>query len=385
MLSHQPTGFVRIEQRATGPVAYSQIRRADGTEVRRIGPVHVERRAGKWTAKRSKARAGVLTLSEAEQELRRRIANADASAGLTFGRAVADWLDHIENVENRRRSTVRDYQSTANVHLLPHFGADTTLADLSYGDIEAFRSKLLRDGKLAKRTVQKTLILLGGVFKCAMRLHGFPSNPAALVKKGSPPHGEVVYFTMAEVETIAGKASAQDADLFRVMARIGLRRGEMVALHWRDVDFAGEQVHVRANYVAGLETLPKDHEVRDVPMQEGAQTILARLSLRELFVDPEDLVFPNVVGGHLNPDELSKRFTAARVAAKLADHPGTLENLRHTFATHAADTPGVRPQDVQRWLGHSDLKTTLRYVGTLDKRDAAKLLTARFDVKAETV
>jgi integrase len=35
---------------------------------------------------------------------------------------------------------------------------------------------------------------------------------------------------------------------------------------------------------------------------------------------------------------------------------------------------------VQRWLGHADLKTTLRYVGTLDKRDAAKLLTARFDV-----
>ena len=152
-----------------------------------------------------------------------------------------------------------------------------------------------------------------------------------------------------------------------ICARIGLRRGEMVALHWRDVDFEGEQVRVRTNYVAGVETLPKDHEVRDVPMQEGAQTILARLSLRAMFVDPEDLVFPSVVGEHLNPDELTKRFTAAKKAAKLADHPGTLENLRHTFATHAADTPGVRPQDVQRWLGHSDLKTDSRVVNSVDQ------------------
>jgi hypothetical protein len=40
---------------------------------------------------------------------------------------------------------------------------------------------------------------------------------------------------------------------------------------------------------------------------------------------------------------------------------------------------------VQRWLGHSDLKTPMRYMGVLEKRDAAKLLTARSDAEPKRV
>jgi integrase len=215
--------------------------------------------------------------------------------GLTFGRAVSDWLDHVENVEQRRKSTVRDYKGEANRMLLAAFGKDTPLAEITYHVIEARRSEWLRATKddrtarYSKRTVQKALVLLGGVFKTAMRRHGFPANPSALVSKGTAPKSEVAYFTHAEVASIAEHAEAQDADLFVVMCRIGLRRGEMVALRWQDVDFDGEQVHVRRNYVEGIETTPKDHEVRDVPMQKDAQHVLARLSLRESFTDPDDL------------------------------------------------------------------------------------------------
>ena len=164
------------------------------------------------------------------------------------------------------------------------------------------------------------------------------------MSKGTVPAGEVVYFTHAEVALIAEQADADDADLFTVMSRIGHRRGEIVAVRWRDVDFDGQQLHVRRNYVDGHVDTPKDHEIRTVPLQADAAEILARRSLREPFTGPDDLVFATVTGEFLNPDNLSKRFTEAKAAAGLGPLRGTLENLRHTFATYAGDTPGVTPR-----------------------------------------
>jgi integrase len=268
---------------------------------------------------------------------------------------------------------VRDYKGTAKVILLPGFGKDTPLAEITYRDVDAFRSKLLREGHYSKRTIQKALVLLGGIFKTAQRLHGFPSNPAALVRKGTIPRGEVLYFTHEQVESIAQHAEPQDADLFTVMSRIGLRRGEMVALRWQDVDLGRQQVHVRRNYVEGVETSPKDHEKRAVPLPPSTGEVLLRVAITSDYRDPDDLVFPREDGSHLSPDNLSKRFTEAKNAAKL-DHPGSLENLRHTFATYAGDAFPL--PKVQKWLGHSDPKTTMRYVGVLESADDAAALDA---------
>ena len=82
-------------------------------------------------------------------------------------------------------------------------------------------------------------------------------------------------------------------------------------------------------------------------------------------------MFPAWDGSHQNPDNLSKRFTKAKQDAGL-DHPGTLENLRHTFATYAADRAPL--PKVQKWLGHADIATTMHYVGVVEHADDADLL-----------
>jgi integrase len=396
-----PSGSVFYREAKGGAKAYAAIRLNDPADSRRtrlIGAAHVQKIADGWKPIRSRPPAGVLTISECEAqlagmlaEITTEITTAPEHDELTFGQAVDAWLDRTEHVDKRRVSTLRDYRGTADTILRPHFHDETRLSDITRREVQAFADGLARatfeDGRqrYAKRTVQKSLVLLGRIFRVAMIEHEFPVNPVALVTKGTVPKGEVVYWTHAEVATIAEHADEQDADLFVVMSRIGLRRGEIIALRWRHVDFEGEQILVRENRVEGATTSPKDHETRDVPLQDDAAEILARLSLRDEFTAPDDLVFPNDVGEHQNSDNLSKRFTAARKSAGLEDHPGSLENLRHSFATYAADTPGVTPADVQRWLGHSDLKTTMRYVGVLQKRDAAKLLTARSQAEPERV
>ena len=270
MRTTQPTGFVRIEQRAKGPIAYTQIRCGDHCDkaqhVEAIGPVHVQRLQRQMEPSPVHGPAsGVLTLSECEEVLRERLTAYGkplSAAGLTFGQAVALWLDKRENVEKRERSTMRDYKRVGEKVLIPEFGADTPVAGITEDDVEAYRDKLLRN-HTSVRTTQKNLTLLNGIFRTAK-----VPNPCANVKKGTVKRGEVVFFQMDEVERIAQAASDDDGDLFRVMAGIGLRSGEMVALRHVDIDYEGRKVHVRRNYVEGQEKDPKSHEVRSVPLPD---------------------------------------------------------------------------------------------------------------------
>jgi len=190
------------------------------------------------------------------------------------------------------------------------------------------RSVSRENAGYSKRQVQKHLGYIGAIFKVAKVY-----NPGTDLDKPRVKRGKVTFFYHSEVERIREHLGEQDSARVLVMSRIGLRRGEIVALRWMDVDFSGEQVHVRKNYVEGEEKDPKDHEVRSVPLQEDALQALAALSLRERFTDSSDLVFPRWDGCHQDPDGLSKRFRKAKQATGL--DRGTLEHLRHTFATYA--------------------------------------------------
>jgi integrase len=65
---------------------------------------------------------------------------------------------------------------------------------------------------------------------------------------------------------VRAAASEQDAAIFLTAAFTGLRRGELVALRWRDVDFTGSLIRVRATYTHEALTTPKSGRVRSVPM-----------------------------------------------------------------------------------------------------------------------
>ena len=63
---------------------------------------------------------------------------------------------------------------------------------------------------------------------------------------------------------VRAAADEQHAAIYLTAALTGLRRGELVALRWRDVDFAGESIRVRASYTEGGLTTPKSGKVRAV-------------------------------------------------------------------------------------------------------------------------
>jgi len=104
------------------------------------------------------------------------------------------------------------------------------------------------------------------------------------------PSGDIQVFAPEEVWSLVRAAgSPPDGALFLTAAFTGLRMGELLALRWRDVDFAGATIRVRGSYAGGQLTTPKSGKVRAVPMAPDVAAALAQLGRREFRVGDDDL------------------------------------------------------------------------------------------------
>jgi integrase len=148
-------------------------------------------------------------------------------------------------------------------------------------------------------------------------------------------------------------------------------------LRWRDIDFAGHTIRVRANWAARQLTTPKSGKVRAVPMAPDVARALAELGKRDLFTGDDDLVFASVVGGHLDGDALSSRYRSALARANL--RPLRFYDLRHTFGTRMIAKTDVRR--VQEWMGHADIQTTMKYLHNSPRAGDAVLVAEAFAVE----
>jgi integrase len=394
----RPTGHLQIKGAAGRRRYFVLWRDADGRHQLLLGPAHVKdsgrrtpRGAIIWHAGDGPLPSpDHLTPADAATVLRELLAAAPklatpvgqrASGAVTFGEACAEWLRYIEHERKRAPSTLADYRSSVRAWLLPGFGAETPVGAIDTATIDGWRGKLLADARLSPRSIQKLLTLLHGVLKRAKRLGWIAANPAADAERVSVKRsGEFNVLAPVQVAAVARAAdSVQDGAAFTVAAFTGLRLGELIALRWRDIDFAKRLVHVRGSYTLGRQGPPKSGHVRSVPLIDQAMEPLDRLSRRDLFTGPDDLVFAGVLGSHLDGSALRKRFYSALDRAGLGEmraksEPVTFHDLRHTFGTLAVQAFPL--SDVKAYMGHADIQTTMIYVHHVPRHDAAARLSA---------
>jgi integrase len=184
------------------------------------------------------------------------------------------------------------------------------------------------------------------------------------------PSGDIAVFSPEEVWALVRAAdSEQDRAICLTAAFTGLRMGELLALRWRDVDFAGSTIRVRASWAAGQLTTPKSGKVRAVPLAPDVATALSSLGRREHWVG-DDLVFAGEAGGHLDGSALRRRYKASLAAAGLRSL--RFHDLRHTFGTRMIAKADIRR--VQEWMGHADIQTTMRYLHYAPRDEDAALV-----------
>jgi integrase len=179
--------------------------------------------------------------------------------------------------------------------------------------------------------------------------------------------GDYDFYSVEEINAPrwCGRDGAGSRDLSH-RGVTGLRPGELVALRWRDVDFAGRAIRVRANYSFGQLVTPKSGKVRTVPMVPDVSEALARLRRRPEFTRDEDPVFVRPAGGHLVADVMRRRYVLAVERAQLRPLP--FHSLRHHFGSIAVNRASL--VQVQSWMGHSHIQTTARYLHAKKARPA---------------
>lgn len=219
------------------------------------------------------------------------------------------------------------------------------LATLTSFRIE--RWKVERRKSVAPATVNRELTLLKAMLGKAVQWGMLDTNPAAAVKPFAVSNQRLRYLTTDELAALATAAAADIAawlaPAITLAVNLGLRRGELLRLRWRDL-------RPEQHLAAILET--KSGKPRYVPLNATVEALLATL--------PRDgetiLAWP--WGEPINGTTLYAAFKRACVAAKIIDC--RWHDLRHTFASHCV-MAGVDLATVKELLGHASLEMTMRY------------------------
>jgi integrase len=346
------SGSLYVRQDTAGRETWYGHWRQNGRQVKRkVGP------------KRAPGSREGLTRRQAEAELRRLIDTTQvkprAGEALTIGEASARYIVQAER-RGRKRSTCANIESETRVHLEPFFG-ERAIDSIQSEDVLDLIGVLEGKGRSPK-TIRNVIATLSALLN-----RYAASNPCeGLELPAVPETTEIRYLSLEEVDAAVrharpGMYQAIDRALFLTAAMTGLRKGELLALRWRDVDWPAARIRVRQNWVRGEFGTPKSkRSTRSVPMADEVGGELERLFKRSRFQGDGELVFAHPASGEPLPKaNVTRRFRKALKKAGL-DDSHRFHDLRHTFGTRMA-AAGVPMRTLQEWLGHRDLATTQIY------------------------
>ena len=347
----------------------------------RVDGRQVMRKVGR---KRSTGRDGDgLTRRAAEARLREMIATVSAEdvahsserTAPVGGRSIAElWAAYqADRGLALKASTLRDYDRCVTNWFVSHFGS-TPVHRITRDDVQelvramqAARHRKRGDaGGLAAKSIRNYLTFLSTLFNYAVRERGWlKENPAALVTVPADERahtGKLRFLRPFEVTDLTAAAAlapvygAVDRVLLLTAAMSGLRQGELLALRWESVDFAGGRLRVVRNAVRGAETSTKGKRRRSVPMASTVPRALAELR-GHVPSGPTDLVFADpLTGAPLARTPLMRRYRRALRAAGL-DEAFRFHDLRHTFRATMGGARKARRAN-QEGMGHQSGRTT---------------------------
>lgn len=296
------------------------------------------------------------------------------------------WLNSLDLAA----ATVAGYRSKLANHVVPYLG-EMPVADITPDDLndlyEALRTQGRKDvlhhgDPLKLNSISKVQQNLEQVLEYARRRRWVDVNVArddSIVKPSTAgiraETEEITVWTIDEVKLVLDWNEKKYRDdlhaLWFLIAKTGLRRGEALAIQWRDIDFQARTLRVmRAADSARSKQVKPTKSYRSRPINLSDDVIRHLVEHRRLreqlgkqFVAGNAWVFGTSQNELRGPNDVTRRWSKflARVIEahpELALPPVTIHGLRHSHATHLLQL-GVHPKVVQERLGHANINITL--------------------------
>jgi integrase len=296
-----------------------------------------------------------------------------APASLTVGEYLDRWMDAHE--VGLKPSTAISYRANINRYLRPALGHER-LQSLSPSRLSVlFRDLYEHGGKdgapLSPRTVEFARAVLRRALQDAVVDRLVEVNPVIGTKRPRTVKPKHTTWTAGQLRSFLAQLDDEHrwTPLWELAAGTGMRRGELLALRWSDIDLEHGLIRVERSVtqLAGTRSYgtPKNHERREVALDDHLVTTLRawrtkqvaeRLVLGESYLDGEDLVFTWQDGRPVPPDYVTSTF--GRLTTDLEVPRLTFHSLRHTHATLLL-REGVPVHVVAKRLGHKDPSVTL--------------------------
>ena len=286
-------------------------------------------------------------------------------------RLDAFLMEYLEISKNTlRNKTWTGYESLARIHLVPRLGK-YKLSKLTPIIITNVYNKMISEG-ISVSTIKHCQSLLATVLNTAIKRNLMTYNPSIFATTPKTPSKEIRILSDYDIGNLLQRTNTNDSEYYPILftaLQTGMRRSELCALQWGDIDLDLAVIHVNRSIDR------KDGKYYYLPpkTKKGSRsvdlTVGAVLYLRKLKelqqeqhgVEATSHVFrytssSRYSGRNILPDPVSKSFKRNSVAIGMTDI--NFHNTRHTHAGVLLKM-GVHPKVVQERLGHASIQTTM--------------------------
>lgn len=269
-----------------------------------------------------------------------------------------------------KESTVRGYKVNIESHIDPHIG-NILVQKLTARHIQAMVNDM-NDNGLSPRTIEYVMSNLNQILNHAVNNDIIFKNPIRGVYKPKKEKKKFDTYTSDELgKLISCAKNTVYEPIIIVEAYTGLRRGEILALRWQDIDFEKKTLSVCQNLVCEnssyIVTTPKTASaVRTMVIPDelvsylkSYKTSQIRERLKNGSYNDHDLIICKSNGDYINTKTFSNAF--ARFLEKNNLRHIRFHDMRHTHATLLLNECGANIKAVSDRLGHSKVQTTMDY------------------------
>jgi integrase len=269
-----------------------------------------------------------------------------------YATSVIDAMDYAPNTRWK-------YEYHLRLHLTRFH--KLKLSDIDVDKVAALVAQMKKQ-KYAGSTIGGALTALSVVMDKAVRNGYAVANPVRQLEKSERPKKnshERRILNQQEIARLLEHARSY-RPLIAFLLFTGVRIGEALGMQWQDIDFAAENIHVRAQLGRDLErrVLKTVSGHRKIVLMPELARVMREHKMASPFSQPTDYVFASDTGTARHHRTADRGIRAAVKRANLGDGISP-HSFRHTFASVLIVGLGYDAVSVSRQLGHSTPTVTL--------------------------